>query len=185
MDMRLVRLRLELFTAAQMLTGEDAAEFWRLIKEVWDTRVIAQAALTAAQAALGAGRECANPEQHRCVEYHALEDRLQAAAIEGETLEAEITDLRARLDAFAKVALSNAQEISRLTAGNAILLNERTAAEMAGDALESQRDALATALARYGRHESECQVGHAYSALDRAIRDLCTCGLDAARAGRA
>jgi hypothetical protein len=34
MDPRLIRLRVELFTAAQELTGEDADEFWKLIGEL-------------------------------------------------------------------------------------------------------------------------------------------------------
>ena len=33
-DPRLLRLRVELYTAAQMLTGEDAEEFWKLIHEI-------------------------------------------------------------------------------------------------------------------------------------------------------
>ena len=36
-DPRLLRLRVELYTAAQSLTGEDAAEFWRLIDEIATT----------------------------------------------------------------------------------------------------------------------------------------------------
>lgn len=34
MDSRLVRLRIELFTTAQTLKGEDAIEFWRLIDDL-------------------------------------------------------------------------------------------------------------------------------------------------------
>lgn len=43
MDERLIRLRVELFTAAQSLTGEDAEAFWTLIDEVASIkRVIAR-----------------------------------------------------------------------------------------------------------------------------------------------
>lgn len=34
MDPRLFRLRIELYTAAQSLRGEDAEAFWTLIREV-------------------------------------------------------------------------------------------------------------------------------------------------------
>lgn len=37
-DPRLLRLRVELFTAAQMLKGEDLLEFWTLIDELNDMR---------------------------------------------------------------------------------------------------------------------------------------------------
>jgi hypothetical protein len=33
-DPRLTRLRIELYTAAQTLKGEDAKEFWKLIDEI-------------------------------------------------------------------------------------------------------------------------------------------------------
>ena len=33
-DQRLFRLRIELYTAAQTLTGEDADYFWQLINEI-------------------------------------------------------------------------------------------------------------------------------------------------------
>ncbi len=33
-DPRLFRLRVELYTAAQMLKGEDATYFWKLISEI-------------------------------------------------------------------------------------------------------------------------------------------------------
>jgi len=38
MDPRLTRLRVELYSAAQMLKGEDAEEFWKLIDEVHDLK---------------------------------------------------------------------------------------------------------------------------------------------------
>lgn len=38
MDPRLLRLRAELYAAAQTLHGEDAKEFWRLIEEINDLR---------------------------------------------------------------------------------------------------------------------------------------------------
>lgn len=34
MDNRLIRLRVELFTAAQVLQGDDARAFWQLIHEI-------------------------------------------------------------------------------------------------------------------------------------------------------
>ena len=40
-DPRLFRLRLELFTAAQTLKGEDAEEFWRLLDEVLSIKALA------------------------------------------------------------------------------------------------------------------------------------------------
>ena len=39
MDMRLMRLRLELFTAAQSLEGESLKEFWALIDDVAAVRI--------------------------------------------------------------------------------------------------------------------------------------------------
>lgn len=33
-DPRILRLRIELFAAAQMLTGQDAADFWTLLGEM-------------------------------------------------------------------------------------------------------------------------------------------------------
>lgn len=39
MDPRLIRLRVELFSAAQLLTGEDAEEFWTLLEEVQSIHV--------------------------------------------------------------------------------------------------------------------------------------------------
>lgn len=40
MDIRILRLRIELSTAAQTLTGEDADEFWKLIDEVQAMKII-------------------------------------------------------------------------------------------------------------------------------------------------
>ena len=40
-DPRVFRLRLELFTAAQTLKGEDAEEFWRLLDEVLSIKALA------------------------------------------------------------------------------------------------------------------------------------------------
>lgn len=40
MDPRLIRLRMELFTAAQTLKGEDAKEFWQLINDVKEIEVL-------------------------------------------------------------------------------------------------------------------------------------------------
>ena len=34
MDQRLMLLRIQLYAAMQMLTGEDADEFWKLIDEI-------------------------------------------------------------------------------------------------------------------------------------------------------
>lgn len=34
MDERLLRLRVELYTAAQSVVGEEAEEFWKLIDEI-------------------------------------------------------------------------------------------------------------------------------------------------------
>ena len=42
MDPRSIRLRVELYSAAQMLKGEDAEEFWKLIGEINSIRVICQ-----------------------------------------------------------------------------------------------------------------------------------------------
>lgn len=40
MDPRLIRLRVELFSAAQTLRGDDLREFWTLIDEVSAIRVL-------------------------------------------------------------------------------------------------------------------------------------------------
>ena len=40
MDPRLLRLRVELYTAAQVLKGEDAAAFWQLIDEIQQIRFL-------------------------------------------------------------------------------------------------------------------------------------------------
>lgn len=40
MDQRIIRLRVELYTAAQTLQGEDAEEFWRLINELKETELL-------------------------------------------------------------------------------------------------------------------------------------------------
>ena len=40
MDPRLVRLRVELFTAAQSFRGEDLREFWKLIDDVSSIRAL-------------------------------------------------------------------------------------------------------------------------------------------------
>lgn len=40
MDQRLIRLRIELYAAAQSLTGEDAKYFWNLIDEINSIRVL-------------------------------------------------------------------------------------------------------------------------------------------------
>lgn len=42
MDPRLLRLRVELLTAAQTLQGEDLAEFWKLIDDLLAIRVLLQ-----------------------------------------------------------------------------------------------------------------------------------------------
>ncbi len=39
-DARLIRLRVELFTAPQILKGDDLEEFWKLIDEVRSIRVL-------------------------------------------------------------------------------------------------------------------------------------------------
>lgn len=42
-DMRIFRLRIELYTAAQTLKGEDADVFWALLEEVLSTKEAMQA----------------------------------------------------------------------------------------------------------------------------------------------
>jgi len=39
-DPRLIRLRLELYTAAQTLKGDDAKYFWTLIDEIYDLKSV-------------------------------------------------------------------------------------------------------------------------------------------------
>ena len=39
-DQRILRLRLELYTAAQTLKGDDAKEFWALIAEIESLRAM-------------------------------------------------------------------------------------------------------------------------------------------------
>lgn len=120
-------------------------------------------AAVAAQAALGAGRECANPEQHRCADYHRQED--------------EIASLRARLRAVE----AEREAKHRIIKGvHGALMDAATVPvpDLTADLYESvmlivrQRDALAAALARYGRHETNCD-----------FLPACICGLDAAREG--
>ena len=43
-DLRLLRLRAELYTAAQILEGEDAREFWGLLDEIQSIRLAANPA---------------------------------------------------------------------------------------------------------------------------------------------
>ena len=40
MDPRLFRLRIELYTAAQSLEGEDAEAFWALIREIAEMELV-------------------------------------------------------------------------------------------------------------------------------------------------
>lgn len=153
-----------------------------------------------AQAALGAGEHSGALSRS---ELLALCDALQGQITKAEN---ENADIRARLQAV-EAALVAAQEgLIQTGVEKAAAEAERDVAKVERDgavtrsqmvlqakdewadrarASEAKASALATALARYGRHEADCEIGNSYSALERVMKSLCTCGLDTAVVTRA